>query len=89
MSLTKETIMDKYEIVGDFKAIQIRSVNIIKENGVEIQRGGYHRHVIMPNDDVSGEPAEIQAIAAVVHTQEIKDAYAAHLASNQPTSETE
>ena len=81
MALTKETIMDKYEIVGDFKAIQIRSVDVIKEDGVEIQRGGYSRHVIMPNADVSGESAEVQAIAAAVHTQAVKDAYAAHLAA--------
>ena len=37
----------------------------------------------MPDSDVSNEPAEIQAIAAVVHTQEIKDAYAAHIAASQ------
>ena len=89
MSLTKETIMDKYEIVGDFKAIQVRSVNIIKEDGVEIQRGGYHRHVIMPGDDISNEPAEIQAIAAALHTPEIKAAYSAHLAAQTEPAPTD
>lgn len=83
MSLTRETIIDKYEIVGEFKAIQCRHVDVIKEDGVEIQRGSYHRHVIMPNDDVSNEPAEAQAIVAAVHTQAIKDAYAAHLAAQE------
>ena len=31
--------------------------------------------------DISGESAEVQAICATVHTQAVKDAYAAHLAA--------
>ena len=78
MALTKETVVDKYEIVGDFKHIQCRHATVIKEDGVELSRS-FHRHVIAPGDDVSGESAEVQAIAAAVHTQAIKDAYQAHL----------
>ena len=78
MALTKETVVDKYEIVGDFKHIQCRHATVIKEDGVELSRS-FHRHVIAPGDDVSGESAEVQSIAAAVHTQAIKDAYQAHL----------
>ena len=76
MALTKEVIIDKYEVVGPHKQVQCRQATVISENGVELSRS-FHRCVINPNDDVSGESAEAQAIVAAVHTQEIKDAYAA------------
>ena len=77
-TLTEETIIDKYEIVGEYKHIQCRHATIIKRDDVEISRS-FSRHVVSPLDDVSGESAEVQAIAAAVHTQAIKDAYQAHL----------
>ena len=82
MALTEEKIIDKYEIVGEFKHIQCRHATAIKRDGVEISRS-YHRHVISPNDDVSGEPQEVQDLVALLHTDEIKAAYAAHLASQE------
>lgn len=84
MALTEETVQDKIEIVGDFKHIQVRTATIIKRDGTEISRS-FHRHVVAPDADVSGESADVQALAAQFHTQEIKDAYAAHLAASQPT----
>jgi hypothetical protein len=78
MALTKNIVEDKIEIVGDFKHIQVRTATVISEDGVELSRS-YHRHVVSPLDDVSGESAEVQAIAAAVHTQAVKDAYQAHL----------
>ena len=78
MALTEEKIEDKIEIIGQYKHIQVREATVIKRDDVEISRS-YHRHVISPLDDVSGESAEVQAIAAAVHTQAIKDAYQAHL----------
>ena len=85
MALVKITEVDKYEIVSQFKAIQCRHATYVQDDETGEIIGGkeYHRHVIMPDSDVSNEPAEIQAIAAVVHTQEIKDAYAAHIAASQ------
>ena len=80
MALTERTEIDKYEIVGQFKHIQCRHVTIIERDGVEISRS-FHRHVIAPNDDTSGEPAEVQALAALLHTDEVKAAYAAHIAA--------
>ena len=82
MALTEKTEIDKYEIVGSFKHIQCRHATIIERDGVEISRS-FHRHVIAPNDDVSGEPQEVQDLAALLHTQAVKDAYAAHLAAQE------
>jgi hypothetical protein len=87
MAITKETIEDKIEIVGDYKAIQVRTATVIKEDGVELTRS-FHRHVVdcvssVKNDDdswthtdtdVSGESTEVQAIATAVWTDAIKAA---------------
>ena len=82
MALTERTVEDKIEIVGDFKHIQVRTATVIERDGVEISRS-FSRHVVAPDADVSGESAEVQAIASAVHTDEVKAAYAAHLASQE------
>ena len=82
MALTKTETIDKYEIVGEFKHIQCRHATVISEDGTELSRS-YHRHVIAPGDDVSGEPQEVQDLVAVLHTQAVIDAYNAHLASQE------
>jgi len=76
MALSKNVYIDKYEVVGPYKQVQCRQATVISEDGVELSRS-FHRCVISPSDDVSGESAETQALVAAVHTQEIKDAYAA------------
>jgi hypothetical protein len=76
MALTERTVEDKIEIVGDYKHIQVRTATIIERDGVEISRS-FHRHVLSPDQDVTGESAEVQAIATALWTQEVKDAYAA------------
>ena len=80
MALSEETVQDKIEIVGDFKHIQVRTAAVIKRDGVEISRS-FSRHVVSPDADVSGESAEVQAISAAIHTDAVKEAYAAHLAA--------
>ena len=82
MALTERTVEDKIEIVGDFKHIQVRTATVIERDGVEISRS-FSRHVVAPDADVSDESAEVQAIASAVHTDEVKAAYAAHLASQE------
>ena len=77
-TLTERTADDKIEIVGDYKFIQVRTATIIERDGVEISRS-FHRRVVGPLDDISGETDEIKALAAVVHTDEVKAAYQAHL----------
>ena len=86
MALTEETVQDKIEIVGDYKHIQVRTATVIKRDGTEISRS-FHRHVVAPDisaDDLANESADVQALATQFHTQEIKDAYAAHLAEAAP-----
>ena len=76
MALTERTVEDKIEIVGDYKHIQVRTATVIERDGVEISRS-FSRHVVAPDADITGESAEVQAIAAAVHTDEVKAAYAA------------
>ena len=83
MALTEETVQDKIEIVGDFKHVQVRTAVVIKRDGVEISRS-FSRHVVAPDissTDLANESTEVQAICNAVHTQAVKDAYAAHLAA--------
>jgi phage host-nuclease inhibitor protein Gam len=80
--ITKELIEDKIEIVGDYKAVQIRTSTVIKEDGVELSRS-YNRHVVNCLDDISGESAEVQAICNAVWTDEVKAAFQNHLDSTE------
>ena len=80
MALTEETVQDKIEIVGDYKHVQVRTATVIKRDDVEISRS-FSRHVVAPDADITGESAEVQAICTAVHTDAIKEAYAAHLAA--------
>ena len=80
--ITKELIEDKIEIVGDYKAVQVRTSTVIKEDGVELSRS-FNRHVVNCLDDISGESTEVQAICNAVWTDEIKAAYQAFLDSTE------
>ena len=85
MALTEETVEDKIEIVGDYKHVQVRTATVIKRDGTEISRS-FSRHVVAPDiltDDLANESTEVQAICSAVHTQAVKDAYAAHLAAQE------
>ena len=78
MALEKVISEDKIEIVGDYKAVQVRTCTKVLEDGVELS-SGYHRHVVTAGQDYSNESAEVQAICAVVHTAEVVAAYEASL----------
>ena len=78
MALEKLTVIDKIEIVGDFKNLQVREATVIEEDGVELTRS-FHRYVLAPGSDLTGQPQEIVDIANAVWTQEIVDAYTASL----------
>ena len=86
MALTERIEEDKIEVVGQYKHIQVRTATIVDRDGEELTRA-FERKSLAPDADVSGESAEVQAIASAVWTQEIKDAYAAHVAESQPTGE--
>jgi len=78
MALTEETMNDKIEVVqlAGYPVVQVRTASIIKRDGVEISRN-FHRHVLTPDADLSGEDADVVAIANTVFTDEAKAAYAA------------
>ena len=81
MALTERTEEDKIEIVGQYKFVQVRTATIIEKDGVELTRS-FHRHIVAPGDDISGESTEVQAICAAVHTAERITAYQASLQEN-------
>ena len=73
MSLTEKTIIDKIEVLEN-NSIQVRTANVIEKDGVEISRT-FHRHVVNPSNDISGEDAKVQAVANAIWTEEIIAAY--------------
>ena len=85
MALTEKTVADKYEIVNadTIPMIQCRHATVIERDGVELTRS-FSRHVIAPTDDVSGESAQIQALAAALFTADVVAAYEAKLAADAP-----
>jgi hypothetical protein len=96
MALTKEITQDKIEVVSASKHLQIRTKTAIMEDGVELS-ASFHRHIVtcvssVKNDDdswthtdtnISGESAEVQAIATAVWTVAVK---AAARAANETAS---
>ena len=77
MAITKETIVDKIEVVGEFKHIQVRRATVIKEDGNEISRSA-HRIAYAPDQDVSAEDQEVKAVANAVWTDSVKAAWKTH-----------
>jgi hypothetical protein len=74
MAITKETIIAKTEIVGEYKIIQVAYDTIIKEDGTEISRSRT-RNSFQPDADVSSEGQEIKDIANLVWTDAVKTAW--------------
>ena len=96
MAITKELTNDKIEIVGDYKAVQVRTATVIKEDGKELSRS-FHRKVLHPgtldasdnlvDTDLSSEDADVKAICEAAWTSAVKDAWKAKLiADKSPTS---
>ena len=75
MALAKIETVDRIEVLEN-GCIQVRTKTSIMENGKQIS-GTYHRHVVVPGADVSGEDAKVQAIAASIHTADVVAAYEA------------
>ena len=85
MALTERFENDKIEVVGQYKAIQVRRATVIERDGVEINRS-FHRHVLQPgtvavgtdqltDTDISGEDADVQAICNAAWTDAVKESY--------------
>jgi len=85
MTITKEIKNDKIEIVTDYKNIQVRVQTTIKEDDVVISQSYTNRYVLDPGSldasnnlvdtDISGEDAEVQAVANAVWTDAVKTAW--------------
>ena len=94
MAITKTILDDKIEIVSEFKHLQIRQATVIKEDGTELSRS-YHRRTLhcgmldgsdnLVDTDISSETTEVKALAAVVWTTSVKDAWKAKLISEKDT----
>ena len=84
MALTERFENDKIEVVGQYKAVQVRRATVIERDGVEINRS-FHRHVLHPgtlgesdalvDTDLSGEDADVQAICTAAWTDAVKEAW--------------
>jgi len=82
MALTKETVVDKIEVM-EMGQVQVRTATRVLEDGTELS-SSFHRHVIVPSTkasgswadtDISGEDARVQAIATATWTSAVKTAY--------------
>jgi hypothetical protein len=85
MAIEKTIEQDKIEVVGQYKAVQIRDASVIKEDGTELTRS-FHRYVLHPDSDINGETAEVQAICNAVWTDEVKAAWTAFQAEQAAQS---
>ena len=94
MALAESIEYDKWEVVGLYKAVQVRKATVIKKDGVELTRS-FERYVLNPgtldasdnfvDTDLSGEPTEVSAICNVVWTSDVKAAWKAKLIADKPT----
>ena len=80
MALTESIEYDKIEVVGQYKAVQVRKKNVIKKDGVEIA-SNFERYVLHPDSSLDGQPADVTAICNAVWTKEVKDAWTTYQAS--------
>lgn len=80
MALSESKTIDKIEIVGDFKSIQVREATIIYRFDEEISRL-YDRKSYQPGDDISEAPEEVKQLAALFWTEELVEAFKASIAT--------
>ena len=96
MALTERFENDKIEVVGQYKAVQVRNATIIERDGVEISRT-FQRHVLQPgvlgvgvttlvDTDISGEDTDVQAICNAVWTDAVKEAWRLKLVGDAEAS---
>ena len=95
MALTESIEYDKIEVVGQYKAVQVRKATVIKKDGTELTRS-FERYVLnagtldgsdnLVDTDLSAQPAEVSAICTAAWTQSIKDAWKAKLIADKTNS---
>ena len=101
MALTESIEYDKIEVVGQYKAVQVRKATVIKKDGTELTRS-FNRFVLNPgtldaSDNLVDNPLdkepdgttaiadEVKAVATAVWTTSVKDAWKANLIANKPS----
>ena len=92
MALTESIEYDKIEVVGLYKAVQVRKATVIKKDGVELTRS-FMRYVLqagtldasdnLVDTDLSAEPAEVSAICTAAWTTDVKAAWKAKLIADK------
>jgi len=92
MALTERCENDKIEIVGQYKAVQVRCATVIERDGVEVTRS-FHRHVLHPGTldaednlvetDLSDQDADVQAICNAAWTDAVKESWRQHLITSK------
>lgn len=81
MALEKQIIVDLIEVTEN-GVLQVRTKTTILEDGKQIS-STFHRHVVAPGDDYSGEDARVKAICKATHTAAVVSAYQAAIAQQQ------
>ena len=95
MALSESIEYDKIEVVGTYKAVQVRKATVIKKDGVELTRS-FERYVLnagtldssdnLVDTDISGEPTEVSAICNAVWTTDVKAAWKAKLIADKSST---
>ena len=75
MALTETVNIDKIEVANDWN-IQVRQATVIEKDGVQVART-FHRWVLTPDMDISGQEQKVQDICNVAWTPEVRQAYEA------------
>ena len=73
--LTERTEIDRVEIVQQWN-IQVRQCTTIERDG-QFVSNSFHRWVLTPDSDISGQEQKVQDIANAAWTPEVKAAYEA------------
>ena len=94
MALAESIEYDKIEVVGQYKAVQVRKATVIKKDDVELTRS-FERYVLQAgtlddsdnfvDTDLSGEPAEVSAVCNAGWTTDVKAAWKAKLIADKPS----
>ena len=83
MALAESIEYDKIEVVGIYKAVQVRKATVIKKDGTELTRS-FERYVLNSDQDVSKEPAEVKAVCDAVWTDAVKKSWKTFQESKSP-----
>ena len=95
MALTESIEYDKIEVVGTYKAVQVRKATVIQKDGTELTRS-FERYVLeagtlddsdnLVDTDLSAQPGEVSAICNAAWTDDVKAAWKAKLIADKPSS---